>query len=227
MVGTGPDSTCMKCHTHDDKPRQVASDISDLLRTARERAAEARAAVDVATTEGLRVPGAEYALEQVTTAELKIRGVVHTLDPARVQAMVADIDDSVTETLKLVANAEHARKLERRGYYLALAFSVTESSMSATMACTRAGWSVCTTPGDLQLGHGERPPPGITAPGTRSPSVVATSTAPRRPARARCATIRDVARHLPHLPSWVWHFMHGSRAPCRPCWRSRETSWLL
>jgi predicted CXXCH cytochrome family protein len=123
MVGIGPDATCMKCHSHDDKPRQVASDISDLLRSARERAAEARAAVAAATTQGLRVPGAEYSLEQVATSELKIRGVVHTLDPARVQAMVADIDASVTETLTLVANAEHARKLERRGYYVALAFA--------------------------------------------------------------------------------------------------------
>jgi hypothetical protein len=123
MVGLGPEATCMRCHSHDDKPRQVASDISELLRTARERAAEARAAVATATAAGLRVPGAEYSLEKVSTAELKIRGVVHTLDPARVQAMVADIDGSVTETLTMVTNAEHARKLERRGYFVALAFA--------------------------------------------------------------------------------------------------------
>jgi len=48
---------------------------------------------------------------------------VHTLDPARVQSMVDDIDKSVTETLTLVANAEKARKEERRGYYTALALA--------------------------------------------------------------------------------------------------------
>lgn len=123
MVGLGPDSTCMKCHAHDDKPRQVARDISELLRGARERAAEARAAVARATALGLRVAGSAYALDQVSTAELKVRGVVHTLDPARVQALVADIDTSAAETLTLVSNAEHARKLERRGYYIALALA--------------------------------------------------------------------------------------------------------
>jgi predicted CXXCH cytochrome family protein len=123
MVGVGPDATCMKCHSHDEKPRQVASDISDLLTGARERAAEARAAVARAEAAGLRVSGAQYSLDQVATAEQKVRGVVHTLDPSRVQAMVADIDSSVDETLRLVANAERARKLERRGYYAALVLS--------------------------------------------------------------------------------------------------------
>jgi len=123
MVGVGPDSTCMKCHSHDDKPRQVASDISDLLRDARERAAEARGAVAGATAAGLRVAGADYALDQVSTAEQKVRGVVHTLDPARVQAVVADIDSAVDATLTLVSNAEEARSRERRGYYVALALA--------------------------------------------------------------------------------------------------------
>jgi hypothetical protein len=124
MVGTGPDATCMKCHSNDEKPRQVASDISELLRGARERAADARAAVARATAAGLWVSGASYSLDQVATAETKVRGVVHTLDPARVQALVADIDVSVTETLALVSNAEHARVLERRGYYAALAVAL-------------------------------------------------------------------------------------------------------
>jgi len=60
----------------------------------------------------------------VTTAETKVRGVVHTLDPARVQALVADIDASAGETLRLVSDAERARRLERRGYYLALGLGV-------------------------------------------------------------------------------------------------------
>ncbi len=120
MVGTGPDATCMKCHGNDEKPRQVASAISELLLGARERAAGARAAVARATAAGLRVSGASYSLDQVATAETKVRGVVHTLDPARVQALVSDIDAAVGETLTLVSNAEHARRVERRGYYLAL-----------------------------------------------------------------------------------------------------------
>jgi hypothetical protein len=123
MVGTGPDATCMKCHGHDEKPRKVADDIAGLLRGARERASSARDAVAQAREHGLRVPGTSYALDRVATAETKVRGVVHTLDPARVEAVVGEIDQAVDETLKLVADAERARRNERRGYYLALAFA--------------------------------------------------------------------------------------------------------
>jgi hypothetical protein len=120
LVGTGPDATCMKCHANDPKPRQVASDISELLRGARERAAVARAEVDRAAAAGLRIPGAAYALDQVTTSETKLRGVVHTLDIARLQALAAEVDASAGGTLTLVSNAERTRRAERRGYYVAL-----------------------------------------------------------------------------------------------------------
>ena len=88
MVGTGPDATCMKCHGHDDKPRQVADDIAELLRGARERAAEARDAVARATRRG--APGGGRRATRSTRSRprsCKVRGVVHTLDPARVQAL--------------------------------------------------------------------------------------------------------------------------------------------
>ena len=79
--------------------------------------------MDKARERGLRVAGAAYALDRVATAETKVRGVVHTLDPARVEAVVGDIDQAASDTLALVANAERARKTERRGYYVALALA--------------------------------------------------------------------------------------------------------
>ncbi len=124
MVGTGPDATCMKCHGHDEKPRKVADDIAGLLRGARERASEARASVARAREKGFRVSGATFALDRVATAETKVRSVVHTLDPARVEAVVGDIDQAAAEALSLVARAEHDRKVEQRGYYVALAFAL-------------------------------------------------------------------------------------------------------
>ena len=57
--GTTPDSACMKCHSHDEKPRKVAEDIAALLRGARDRAAAARAEVAVASGKGLHVAGVE------------------------------------------------------------------------------------------------------------------------------------------------------------------------
>ena len=39
------------------------------------------------------------------------------------QALVADIDKAVTDTLSLVSQAEGARRAERRGYYLALSLA--------------------------------------------------------------------------------------------------------
>ncbi len=120
LVGTTPDASCMKCHSHDEKPRKAADDIAALLRGARERAAEARAAVARARDRGQHITGAGLALDHVATAEMKVRGVVHTLDPARMEARIGEIDRAVAETLRLVADAERARLLERRGYYVAL-----------------------------------------------------------------------------------------------------------
>jgi hypothetical protein len=123
MVGTGPDATCMKCHAHDEKPRKAADDIAGLLRRARDHAAEARDAVARARERGLRVAGAAYALDRVATAETKVRSVVHTLDPARVEAVVGDIDQAAAEAQSLVSAAEQDRRTERRAYYVALALA--------------------------------------------------------------------------------------------------------
>jgi len=123
LVGTTSEASCMKCHSTDEKPKKVADDIAALLRGARERAAGARAAVAKAHESGLHVTGAKYALDEVSTAEIKLRGVVHTLDPARVEGRVADIDRAVQKALGRVAEAERTRKLERRGYYVALSLA--------------------------------------------------------------------------------------------------------
>jgi hypothetical protein len=120
MVGITPDSTCMKCHSKDEKPRKIAEEIAGLLRGARGRAAEARAFVARAREEGLHVAGASFALDQIATAELKLRGVVHTLDPARLEGPVAAVDKAVGEARKLVEDAAQTRRVERRGYYVAL-----------------------------------------------------------------------------------------------------------
>jgi Cytochrome c3 len=120
LVGTTPEAACMKCHEKDEKPRQVADAIAGSLGGARERAANARAAVARARENGLGVAGAKYSLDQMSTAEQKLRGVVHTLDPSRVEAGVADIDHAIDDTLRLVAQAERERHLEMRDFYVAL-----------------------------------------------------------------------------------------------------------
>jgi hypothetical protein len=123
MVGTTPDATCMKCHSQDDRPRKVAEETSAMLRDTRARAEAARAAVARASAAGLHVPGAAYALDRIATAELKLRGVVHTLDPARLAEPIAAVDQAVNEAEKQVHSAEETRRTERRGYYVALALA--------------------------------------------------------------------------------------------------------
>ena len=125
LVGTTPDATCTKCHKQDEakKPLKVAEEISGLLRGARARAAEARASLAGARESGLHIAGAAYALDQVSTAELKLRGVVHTLDPSRLEAPVAAVERAVVAAQKLVTDAEQTRRTERKGYYLALALA--------------------------------------------------------------------------------------------------------
>jgi hypothetical protein len=123
MVGTTPDATCMKCHSADDRPRRIAEETSSMLRGARARAEAARASVRHAATAGLHVGGASFALDRIATAELQLRGVVHTLDPARLVEPIAAVDAAVAEAEKLVGDAERVRRTERRGYYVALALA--------------------------------------------------------------------------------------------------------
>jgi hypothetical protein len=123
LVGTTPEAACMKCHEHDAKPREAADAIATTLRGARDRAAAARAAVTRAHDKGLTVVGAKFSLGQIATSEQKLRATVHTLDASRVEAGVAEIDRAITETLRLVTEAEHERKVEVGDYYLALAFA--------------------------------------------------------------------------------------------------------
>lgn len=122
MVGTTGNATCTKCHKDGDavKPLKVASDIATLLGRARDRAAEGRAALEKAHERGLRIPGESLALLRVTTAEQELRAYVHTLDPSRLEAPVAKVDQAVDDALKLVADAERTRKNERRGYFVSL-----------------------------------------------------------------------------------------------------------
>ena len=123
MVGTQPNAVCMKCHANDEKPREVADRIAELLGGVELQAAEARAAVARAHDRGLHVAGADYALDRIATAEMKMRSAVHTLDPVRVAALVADADPAAREVVRLVGEAEHARLVERRGYDVALALA--------------------------------------------------------------------------------------------------------
>ena len=80
LVGTSQNAICMKCHSQDEKPRKIAETIAGLLGGARARAAEARASVAAARDAGLHIAGAGFALDQLATAELKLRGIVHTLE---------------------------------------------------------------------------------------------------------------------------------------------------
>jgi len=123
LVGTTANAACMKCHSNDEKPRKVATEIASLLTAAQQKAAEARDAVKRATGKGLHVSGAAYALDKLATSELKLRGVVHTLDAARVQSRASDVEHDASEALRFVDDAERARQVEKRGYYVALALA--------------------------------------------------------------------------------------------------------
>jgi hypothetical protein len=124
LVGVTPDATCTKCHATDEKPMKVADKLAGLLRHARDRAAQARATLARARTDGYHIAGAAYALDQVGTAELRLRPVVHTLDPDRMETAVAAVEKAVVAAEQLDVDARLARRIERRGYYAALALAV-------------------------------------------------------------------------------------------------------
>ena len=113
IVGTTPDATCMKCHSQDDKPREVAGDIARCSRGARARGrGRARRRRRARTTRGLHVAGARLRARSARDGGAPgCARVVHTLDPgARRGRAVAAVDAAADEAMQLVADARAARR---------------------------------------------------------------------------------------------------------------------
>ena len=72
----------------------------------------------------LTVPGAADALDALVSEASRLTVMVHTLDPTRLKEPLGAVARAADRIDALVAKAEGARQLRRRGYYVAVALAV-------------------------------------------------------------------------------------------------------
>jgi predicted CXXCH cytochrome family protein len=120
LAGFSADSACGRCHAKDEKPHDIISAIAATLRRTSERAEKAKARVAAARAAGLLVAPATMPLADIESARQKLRTLVHSLDPKRLEDSAKNIDASADQVEAVVAAAERTRLLRRRGYYFAL-----------------------------------------------------------------------------------------------------------
>lgn len=124
IAGMSPDSACSRCHARDEKVRRTAEEIATILRDVRTRGDAARAALEDARRAGLLVPGAGEALDELSTQELKLRVTVHGVDRNQLEVVATAARTAADRATALANEARADRRLERRGYYVALGLSL-------------------------------------------------------------------------------------------------------
>lgn len=123
LAGMAPDSSCSTCHAEDERPREVAAQVAALLGGVQQAEHDVRVAVDAARADGLAMPGANFALDRLRTARVRLVATVHTLDVPRLEEDAAQAKAIAAEAQGLVEAGRRERALERRGYYAAIALA--------------------------------------------------------------------------------------------------------
>ncbi|MEZ4219420.1 MAG: cytochrome c3 family protein [Polyangiaceae bacterium] len=120
LVGMAPDSACQRCHSKDEDPKRVATEVARLLRSVDDTLRESELALKDARARGLYVPDAALTVERLRTSRIRLISNVHTLNLEALTDEVAAIAPLSDEAHRLVAAANKERETERRGYYVAL-----------------------------------------------------------------------------------------------------------
>lgn len=120
LAGMTPDSACSKCHSKDDKPKNVAIDIARLLDEVQNAEHAAVFELGEAKRAGLLVPDASYTVDRLHTAKIRLITTVHALNVAQLGEDANKAKTLASEARALVAKAKDARRLERRGYFFAI-----------------------------------------------------------------------------------------------------------
>lgn len=123
LAGMTPDSACATCHSKDERPREVAEEVAKLLGDVENEEHGVKVAIADARAEGLFMPSAQFALDRLHTARVRLIATVHTLDLPRLQEDVTQAKAIADEARGLVKSAQRERALERRGYYVAVALA--------------------------------------------------------------------------------------------------------
>jgi predicted CXXCH cytochrome family protein len=120
LAGMAPDSACSTCHSQDQRPREVAQDVARLLGDVEADEHGVQVAIADARALGLFMPSAQFALDRLHTARVRLIATVHTLDLPRLQEDAAQAKAIAAEAHEQVKAARQERAMERRGYYVAI-----------------------------------------------------------------------------------------------------------
>src|SRR5262249_49392303 len=114
-----PDASCSRCHALDTKVMPIIAALADRLRATGERAAHARSELARAGALGLFVPRGASALAELHTAETRLAPAIHAFDAHALDVPAAEVERATAQIETIVADAERARRIERRWYALA------------------------------------------------------------------------------------------------------------
>jgi predicted CXXCH cytochrome family protein len=120
LAGMGPDSACSRCHGKDEKPQQVARSVGALLTRVDQSERAVMTDLEDAKKGGLFVPEAVFALDQLRTERLRLVAQVHTLDLPRLDEQAELALGKAKLAQGFLDRARGERRIERRGYYVAL-----------------------------------------------------------------------------------------------------------
>lgn len=120
LAGMAPDSACSKCHSQDARPKEVATQVARLLTEVEQDEHSVGVAISDARKGGLFMPEAQFALDQLHTARVRLIATVHTLDLPRLEEERGKAKALAQEAAGSVQAAQQARELERRGYFAAV-----------------------------------------------------------------------------------------------------------
>jgi hypothetical protein len=124
LAGMSPDSACSKCHSKSDKPKRVAEAIERVIDGVNGEEHSVRLEVARAQAAGLYVPDAVYALHRLHTAKLGLSVTTHTLDLQVLRNGADAVDQAAARARTAVQRAQREERIERRGYFVALALAV-------------------------------------------------------------------------------------------------------
>ena len=111
MLGTGPESVCMNCHTDGDAGYQAATQIAQQLGRLDTSVKDAAEILDRAESAGMEVSDAQLEQDQARDSLTKSRVGIHSFNAARLQQ---DVDAGLQITAK--THQEGAGALQERDY---------------------------------------------------------------------------------------------------------------
>lgn len=120
MLGVGPDSVCVHCHTPEDNGYAAAKRMSGDLTHLKSLLARSQEILDRAERAGMEVSAAKVELTGVTQTLVKARVQVHSFNPEHVALLVTEGEQGAEKTYQAGVEALRERDIRRIGLGISL-----------------------------------------------------------------------------------------------------------